>query len=94
MGERILRSGELQQLARFIVTRAVRFAAPLMLPLEILDHFTCKTEELLDEAPGLSLDEAMHKVRQSFSVIVVHRRLMQKMKESKDTTDRHMKIIS
>lgn len=57
----------MMRLRDFIVSRSARFAEPAIL-LEILDHFACKTEELLQEDAGLSLEQAMQKAHRSFGV--------------------------
>lgn len=58
---------ELAALRQFIISRSARFAEPAIL-LEIMDHFACKTEEILQAEPGLSLDMAMKKAHHAFGV--------------------------
>lgn len=67
MDKRTLTPVELQLLKQFIISRSARFAEPVIL-LEILDHFACKTEELLTADPRLGFDEAMRKAHQSFGI--------------------------
>ncbi len=67
MDKRKLTGDELAQLRNFIVSRSRRFAEPGIL-LEITDHFACKTEELLNEEPALSLQQAIKKAHHSFGI--------------------------
>lgn len=67
MDNRILTGEELVQLRKFIVSRSHRFAEPAIL-LEIMDHFACKTEEVLTDEPSLSLEQAMKKAHHSFGI--------------------------
>lgn len=67
MDKRILTPEELEQMKTFIVSRSQRFAEPLVL-LEIIDHFACKTEELLHEDPTLPFATALQKAHHSFGV--------------------------
>jgi hypothetical protein len=67
MDKRILTREELLQLRKFIISRSQRFAEPSVL-LEIMDHFACKTEEVLTEEPSLSLEQAMKKAHHSFGI--------------------------
>ena len=67
MDRKTLSPAELQQLKKFIVSRSARFGEPVLL-LEILDHFACKTEEILEEEPDTSFEDAVRKAHQSFGV--------------------------
>lgn len=55
----------LKELIQFIRKRG--FSDPVLIR-EILDHFACKTEELLSKDPRLSLSEAMTKAHESFGI--------------------------
>lgn len=67
MDKRTLTREELRMLRHFIASRSSGFAEPSVL-LEIMDHFACKTEELLVADPSLSFEEAMKKAHLSFGV--------------------------
>lgn len=67
MDKRILTREELLHLQQFIISRSQRFAEPAIL-LEITDHFACKTEEVLQAEPALSLASAMKKAHEAFGV--------------------------
>lgn len=63
----MLQKEELRVLKDYIEKRSQRFSEPAIL-MEILDHFACKVEELRQQEPHLSLDEAMLQAHASFGV--------------------------
>ncbi len=67
MDKRTLSPEELAEMKYYIKARSYSFKEPGILA-EILDHFACKTEELLNERPALSFKEAMHMAHESFGV--------------------------
>lgn len=60
-----LNNGQLKELVRFIHSRG--FHEPLMV-MEILDHFACVVEEMIQADKGLSLQDAMQKAHKSFGI--------------------------
>jgi uncharacterized membrane protein len=63
----ILNREQLTQLKSYIGKRSLRFTDPLVMQ-EILDHFACKVEELLNNEPGIRIEDAMIKAHRSFGV--------------------------
>ena len=65
MANRTLEKDELEYLKRFIERRGFRDEGVLA---DILDHFACKTEELLARDPKLGLQQAAERAHASFGV--------------------------
>ncbi|KAA5537298.1 hypothetical protein F0919_06395 [Taibaiella lutea] len=67
MDSRKLSGEEIKEMKLFIISRSKRFEEPSIL-IEILDHFACKTEEILSEDKSISFRDAMQKAHHSFGV--------------------------
>lgn len=67
MDKRYLTTEELRRLEEFILSRSPRFGETGVL-LEIMDHFACKTEEILEAEPELTFELAMKKAHHAFGV--------------------------
>ena len=88
-----LDNGQLYPLIAFINKRG--FHEPLMI-VEILDHFACKVEEKMNQAPGISLEAAMAAAHDDFwrpaAVLQLQRRSERQMTVSPTMTRRPMSI--
>lgn len=60
-----LTAGQIEELKYFIRTRG--FVQPVQIQ-EILDHFACKVEELLEQEPSLPFHQAMKQAHHSFGI--------------------------
>jgi hypothetical protein len=67
MDRRKISASDLEEMKSYIRARSSSFKEPGILA-EILDHFACKTEELMNEDQSLSFQEAMHMAHESFGV--------------------------
>jgi hypothetical protein len=67
MDNRKLNETEIALMKQYIASRSYSFKEPGIMA-EILDHFACKTEEILNEQKSISFPEAMTMAHKSFGV--------------------------